>query len=49
MASPADPTKTRRIIELFEETELLVNITEHILVPKHQVLADDDKKALLSK
>ncbi len=36
-------------IELFQEAELLVNITEHVLVPKHIVLTEDDKVALLKK
>lgn len=34
-------------MEVFYENELLVNITKHILVPRHQVLSPDDKKALL--
>jgi len=49
MAHPADPTKPRRVVELFEELELLVNITEHIFVPKHQLLTDEEKKTLLAK
>lgn len=35
--------------ELFREAELLVDITEHVLVPEHVVLTDDEKKAVLSK
>ncbi|WJX71203.1 hypothetical protein P8452_55221 [Trifolium repens] len=34
-------------IEIFMEDELLVNITKHELVPKHQVLTDAEKKELL--
>ncbi len=34
-------------IEYFEEKELLVNITEHELVPEHFILTDADKKELL--
>lgn len=49
MAHPADPTKPKRIVELFEELELLVNITEHVFVPKHVLLSEDEKKTLLAK
>jgi DNA-directed RNA polymerase I, II, and III subunit RPABC1 len=38
-----------KIIEHFKETELLVNITEHILVPKHILLSEEQKQALLTK
>jgi DNA-directed RNA polymerase I, II, and III subunit RPABC1 len=34
-------------IEQFTETELLVNITEHQLVPKHTKLTTQEKSALL--
>jgi DNA-directed RNA polymerase I, II, and III subunit RPABC1 len=37
------------ILEPFQETELMVNITEHKLVPQHILLKDADKKALLQK
>ena len=36
-------------LELFKEAELLVNITEHIFVPKHQLLSDEEKKQVLAK
>ena len=36
-------------IELFYQQELLVNITEHELVPKHSVLSDNEKQELLKK
>lgn len=35
--------------ESFFESELLVNITEHQLVPKHELLTIDEKKELLSR
>ncbi len=37
------------IVEYFMEDELLFDITEHSLVPKHEVLTSAEKKALLSK
>ena len=36
-------------IEAFQESELLVNITQHILVPKHEVLTREEKDELLTK
>ncbi len=36
-------------IELFHQNELLVNITEHELVPKHFVLSENEKHELLKK
>ncbi|XP_022729998.1 DNA-directed RNA polymerases II and IV subunit 5A-like [Durio zibethinus] len=36
-------------MEVFEESELLTNITEHMFVPKHTVLKDQEKKELLEK
>ncbi len=36
-------------LEYFEERDLIVNITEHELVPQHVVLSDDEKKELLKK
>jgi DNA-directed RNA polymerase I, II, and III subunit RPABC1 len=35
--------------EYFNETDLLVNITEHELVPKHIKLTPEEKTALLTK
>lgn len=31
-------------IETFQETELLVNITKHVLVPQHQVLTKEVRR-----
>jgi DNA-directed RNA polymerase I, II, and III subunit RPABC1 len=36
-------------IEAFQESELLVNITQHVLVPRHEVLSPEDKKTLLTR
>jgi DNA-directed RNA polymerase I, II, and III subunit RPABC1 len=36
-------------LEDFHEVSLLVNITQHHLVPSHRVLTDSEKKALLQR
>ncbi|KAM0978506.1 hypothetical protein FF1_014472 [Malus domestica] len=35
--------------EIFQITDLLVNITKHVLKPKHRVLTDKEKQKLLKK
>lgn len=36
-------------IESFTESELLVNITKHILVPEHRILTEEEKQTLLKR
>lgn len=36
-------------LEEYPEADLLVNITHHTLVPRHEVLPETDKKALLAR
>nr|UXY87325.1 RNA polymerase I, II and III 24.3 kDa subunit [Cryptomonas sp.] len=36
-------------IEYFSESELIVNITEHNLVPKHEILSNEEVKCLLKR
>ena len=43
------PTVLPKIIEIFYEQDLLVNITQHELVPKHVLLSTVEKRALLQR
>lgn len=43
------PTVLPSIIEVFEEADLLVNITKHELVPSHHLLSREEKKRLLER
>nr|XP_043610343.1 DNA-directed RNA polymerases IV and V subunit 5B-like [Erigeron canadensis] len=36
-------------VEIFQITDLLVNITKHVLKPKHRVVTDEEKENLLKK
>ncbi|KAN0061216.1 DNA-directed RNA polymerases II 24 kDa polypeptide (RNA polymerase II subunit 5) [Thecaphora frezii] len=44
-----DAMKDTFQLEDFDEAYLLVNITHHHLVPKHEVLTSEEKKALLQR
>jgi DNA-directed RNA polymerase I, II, and III subunit RPABC1 len=37
------------LLEPFSESDLLVNITHHVLVPKHVVLSKEEKRVLLAR
>ena len=37
------------LLEAFSQDQLVVNITEHVLVPQHIPIGDEEKKALLQK
>jgi len=43
------PTVLPSVIEVFLESDLLVNITKHELVPKHILLSREEKKKLLER
>lgn len=36
-------------IEYFSESELIINITEHTLVPKHEIISDEEAKNLFKR
>ena len=43
------PVVKPNVIEIFQEQDLLVNITHHELVPKHVLLSPEEKQALLER
>lgn len=48
-ASRLIPSAAPAVIESFQENDLVVNITKHVLVPKHLLLSDQEKKELLTR
>ena len=40
---------SKYLLEVFLETELIVNITKHVLVPEHSILMQEDKQKLLDR
>jgi len=44
-----DEMRPKYKLEHFKQIEMLVDITEHELVPEHQVLNDDEKNKLLAR
>ncbi|ODV83575.1 hypothetical protein CANARDRAFT_29804 [[Candida] arabinofermentans NRRL YB-2248] len=48
-ASKAISVAEPAIIETFQESDIIVNITHHQLVPKHIRLSNDEKKELLNR
>jgi DNA-directed RNA polymerase I, II, and III subunit RPABC1 len=48
-AAKAIATLQNVVMEHFTENELVVNITEHVLVPKHVLLSDEEKRVLLQR
>lgn len=47
--SALEDMKPKYHIEHFLENELLVNITEHTLVPEHRILTPEEKRTLLDR
>jgi len=43
------PVVLPSVIETFQESDLLVNITHHELVPKHVLLSQEEKRRLLER
>lgn len=43
------PTVAPIVIETFHQNDLIINVSHHILVPKHIKLSEEEKNELLSK
>ena len=44
-----DTIDPKRTIELFEKNAMLINITKHVLVPKHRILSEDERAELFER
>jgi DNA-directed RNA polymerase I, II, and III subunit RPABC1 len=47
LSSLQEDTKGSITMETFQESELIVNITNHVIVPKHRLLTKQEKQKLL--
>jgi DNA-directed RNA polymerase I, II, and III subunit RPABC1 len=36
-------------VDMFHINEVIINITKHVLVPRHEVMSTEDKMAVLAK
>ena len=46
---PVAPAARAMCLAQFQEQELLVNITKHVLVPQHRILTPEEKRTLLAR
>ena len=42
-------TATSFQIHMFQERELIINVTKHVLVPKHEVLSSKEKEQVMQR
>jgi DNA-directed RNA polymerases I, II, and III subunit RPABC1 len=55
--SPLTPSATKHLhetsatykIHMFQERELVINVTKHILVPRHEILSTREKEGVIQK
>lgn len=44
-----DTIDPKRTVEIFEKNAMLINITKHVLVPKHRVLSEEERTELFER